>query len=313
MPAPNPTAAPRGGGVWREDVLIERIAAQLRAAFPGLDVGDDDAAVLATADARMLLCTDAAVAGVHVDLEQYPAVDLGYLAVLATLSDLAAMGGMPVALVVALAAPPDADAEQMESGAIEAARAAGCPVVGGNVSLAATASVTAAALGRLPGAPVRRRGARPGDALFVTAPLGGSAAGRRARAAGAALDDPAVLAHRRRRPRLAEGLEAARLGASAMLDVSDGFVRDARRLALASGVAIDLGDVPLATGASLEDALGGGEDYELLIAHPDPAALRDGFARAGLGEPLRVGEVLEGGGVTRRGAGLADLGWRHGG
>jgi thiamine-monophosphate kinase len=270
--------------------------------------------VLARPEGQVLFCADAAVAGVHLDVSAFPVADLGWRAAVATLSDLAAMGGRPLAAVVTICAPGDVDVVEVESGAVAACREHGCEVAGGDLSRAATLVVTVAALGAVgAGGAVRRSGARPGDALFVTGPLGGSAAGLAARRAGAGLDDPAVLAHRRPSPRLAHGEAAARSGASAMIDVSDGLARDLRRLAAASKVGVALDVVPRAPGATLDDALGGGEDYELVVAHPEPAALVEAFDRAGLDEPLRIGTVVEGATLRLGGEELAELGWRHGG
>lgn len=313
MLPPNPTAAPRGGGAWREDLTLERIAALLRSAFPGHDAALDDAAVLGAPDGDLLVCADAAVEGVHVDRARFPAEDLGYRAVAATLSDLAACGGRPLGVTVAICARGDEDLEAIERGAVEACVASGCAIVGGNLSTAGTTSVVASAVGVVPtGTAVRRNGARPGDALFVTGRLGASAAGRRARVAGAALDDALVAAHRHPVPRLREGSAARSAGATAMLDVSDGLARDLRRLVAASSVGAALDVVPVADGATLDDALGGGEDYELLFAHRDPAALADAFERAGLAAPIRVGTITSSREVTLDGAPLADVGWRHG-
>jgi thiamine-monophosphate kinase len=314
---PNPTTAPQGGGVWREDVVLERIAALLGAptGAAGAAGWGDDAAVLDRPAGQVLFCVDAAVGGVHLDLNWFPAADLGHRAAVATLSDVAAMGGRAVAVVVAVCAPGDVDVADVESGVIAACAASGCAVAGGDLSLADTLVVTVAAMGAAPPTgPVRRGGASAGDALFVTGPLGGSSVGLRARRDGADLDDAHVRAHRRPVARLAEGAAAAASGATAMIDVSDGLARDLRRLAAASSVGATLDDVPLAQGATLDDGLGGGEDYELVIAHRSPEALLDAFAAAGLRAPLRVGTVSDEVGVlTLAGAPLADVGWRHGG
>jgi thiamine-monophosphate kinase len=294
---------------------VERIAAALRVAFPQRS-GEplDDAAVIEGNFSSLLLCVDAAVEGVHVDVGRFPAGDLGFRATVAALSDLAAMGGRALGVVVAICARADADVMELEAGAIEACVASGCAVVGGNLSVAPTTSVAVSALGEAPpGGAVRRGGARAGDALFVTGPLGGSAAGLRRRRDGAALDDRLVAVHRRPVPRLHEGALAARSGATAMIDVSDGLARDARRLAAAGEVGLELRDVPVAEGATLDDALGGGEDYELVIAHREPALLLAAFADAGLRSPIAIGVVHGDPGVARLdGSELVDVGWRHG-
>lgn len=315
MLPPNPTTAPRGGEAWREDVALERIADLLGASLPGTAPSGwgDDAAVLGRPDGRVLLCCDAGVEGVHLDTALFPIADLGYRTAIAALSDVAAMGGRPNGVVVSICAPGDVDVVAIERGVAEACATAGCRVVGGDLSKAAITSVTVCALGDEPleGA-VTRRGARPGDGLYVTGPLGGAAMGLRRRRAGVGLEEPELRWFRRPRARIDAGMAAARAGASAMLDVSDGLVRDLRRLAPASGVGIDLETVPLCDGATLEEGLGGGEDYELVVTHGDDAVLAAAFESQKLGRPTRIGTVTGDVGQVRYGGAAApDLGWRH--
>jgi thiamine-monophosphate kinase len=114
--------------------------------------------------------------------------------------------------------------------------------------------------------------------------------------------------------RLREGDTARRFGAKAMIDVSDGLALDLHRLADASGVGFVLGEVPVADGATLEDALGGGEDYELLftVSAADQEKLAAGFETEGLRPPLRIGvTVADATERTFRGDALPRLGWQH--
>jgi len=311
---PNPTTAPRGGEAWREDVALERIADLLGVPLAGSSTGwGDDAAVLARPAGRVLFCCDAGVDGIHLDSSLFPVADLGYRTAIAALSDVAAMGGRPWAVVVSICAPGDVDVVAIERGVDEACATAGCSVVGGDLSKAGVTSVTVSALGDEPvaGAVTRRR-ARPGDAVFVTGALGGAAMGLRLRRTGTGLEDPQLHWFRRPRARIDAGAVAAGAGASAMLDVSDGLVRDLRRIADASGVGVDLDAVPLCGGASLEEGLGGGEDYELVVVHPDAAALVAAFDSAHLDAPVRIGTVTDDVGQVRFGGAAApDLGWRH--
>jgi thiamine-monophosphate kinase len=315
VPPPNPTTAPRGGGVWREDVALQRIAALLgtRSGAPGELVWGDDAAVFDRPARRLVVCVDAGVAGVHLDTMAFPIGDLGYRAAIAALSDLAAVGARPLGVLAALCAPGDVDVVEVERGVVEAASTAGCEVLGGDLSRSSTATAVVTAVGAETAAgTVARSGGAPGETLFVTGPLGGGAAGLRRRRSGAPLEDPVVLRHRRPRTRLAEGELAASIGATAMLDVSDGLARDVRRLALASHVGAALDDVPVVDGATLDEALGGGEDYELVFSHRDPREVRAAFAGAGLREPVRLGVLVADATVlTFNGAPLADVGWRH--
>ncbi|HLI15604.1 MAG TPA: thiamine-phosphate kinase [Acidimicrobiales bacterium] len=272
----------------------------------------DDAAVLAAPAGPLLLATDLLAEGVHFDRRLESLADVGWKALVANVSDVAAMGGRPLAAVVALAGASRAELEELYEGLVAAAECYGCPVVGGDLSDAPALVVSVAILGTTDGRPaVRRSGARPGDALYVTGPLGAASAGLRLLRRDPASTGPLVAAHRRPSARLAEGRAAARAGASAMIDVSDGLGLDLERLASASAVGVALDDVPVAPGATLEDALGGGEDYELCLAAA-PGVLEDAFAAAGLALPLRIGRVVaDARERSLRGEALPVLGYEH--
>jgi thiamine-monophosphate kinase len=235
----------------------------------------------------LVVTQDALVEDVHFRLDWIGFRDLGWRAAAVNLSDLAASGAEPLALVVTLAAPRWTRVEDVVE-LYEGMRETGVPVVGGDTTAAATVVLSVTALGRAERVP-GRAGAQAGDVLVVTGPLG---------AAGAAFRGQAYV-----RPplRLAEGRELARR-AHAMLDVSDGLAADAAHIARRSGVrcVIELERVPLAEGATLED-LGFGEDFELLAAVDDAAGL------------TVVGRVEEGEGVDilLRGEPYALRGWEH--
>src|SRR5688500_12864761 len=244
---------------------------------------EDDAAQVE----GLIVTQDALVEGVHFRLDWISWRDLGWRAAAVNLSDLAASGAEPAGLVVSLAAPGGTavdDVLELYEGIAET----GVPVVGGDTTRSELLMLSVTALGRsvrVPG----RSGARPGDLLVVTGPLG---------AAGAAFREGRYV-----RPplRLEEGRLLARV-ASAMLDLSDGLAQDAGHIAARSGVrcAIDLESVPLADGATVED-LGFGEDYELLAATREPGRFHV------------IGRCEEGAGVEVRSRGkLVDLpGWEH--
>jgi thiamine-monophosphate kinase len=227
---------------------------------------------------------DALVEGVHFRLDWISWRDLGWRAAAVNLSDLAAAGADPRGLLVTLAAPGDTrvdDVVELYEGIAETQ----VPVIGGDTTRAESLALTVTALGRSARVP-GRSGARPGDMIVVTGPLG---------AAGAAFRRHAFV-----RPplRLADGRELAAT-ATAMLDVSDGLAVDATHIAERSRckLAIDLERVPLAEGAELGD-LGFGEDYELLATVPDPGRFTAiGRCEEGEGvELLLHGEPFELGG-----------------
>ena len=217
--------------------------------------------------AGVVVTQDALVEGVHFRLDWISWRDLGFRAAAANISDLAASGAAPDALIVSLGAPGEtelADVLELYEGIAET----GVPVRGGDTTRAPQLFLSVTAVGRAERVP-GRAGARPGDVLVVTGALGASGAAFRER--------------RFVRPplRVAEGVALAR-HAHAMLDVSDGIARDAGHLARRSGVrcVVELERVPLASGATIDD-LGFGEDYELLAAVEDAR----GFAVVGRCEP----------------------------
>jgi thiamine-monophosphate kinase len=235
----------------------------------------------------LVVTQDALVEGVHFRSDLLSWRDLGFRAAAVNLSDLAASGAEPLALVVALGLPPEApvaDVVELYEGLNEP----GVPVRGGDTTRAERVFLSVTALGRSARVP-GRAGARPGDLVVVTGPLG---------AAGAAFREGRLA-----RPplRLEEGRRLAEV-ATAMLDVSDGLGRDAGHVARRSGrrLEIALEQVPLAAGATIDD-LGFGEDYELLATTPDA-----------LGFPV-IGRVREGEGVvlTLDGAPVDLSGWDH--
>jgi thiamine-monophosphate kinase len=278
-----------------EDDVLERIAKIVaQDAIPeGERHGGDDAAVLSPFVGEAIISTDVAVLGVHLDADLFPLSDLGYKAVASALSDLAAMGARPRGLVVAVTAPTGTDLEALHHGIADAAAEMNCPVVGGDLSRANDVAVTVTVFGECPGrGAVLRSGAKEGDELLVTGPLGRAAAGLRLRRAGAALSDELVLAHRRPWPLLREGMAARGAHVHAMMDLSDGLGLDLHRMADASNVGFELVELPVAEGATFEEALSGGEDYELLIATNDPGRLRLMFFDRGLRAPITLGVVV---------------------
>jgi thiamine-monophosphate kinase len=303
--------------------VVARIGAAVSAAFgeppdEELWIGDD-AAVVAPPTGWLVLATDAAVAGVHADLSLVGTDDLGWKALTAAVSDLGSMGARPRQALVTFCLPAGTDVDALNGGVVAAAAAYGCPVVGGDLSSADQLMVSVAVVGSVDAGPppVRRSGASPGETILVTGPLGRSAAGlrclrQRRLPAPEAVAADLVGAHRRPVARLAEG-EAARLaGATAMIDVSDGLAIDLDRLAGASGVGLRLGDVPVGDGATLDEALGGGEDYELVVVTADPDGLAAAFSQAGLRPPVVIGTcTADARERTLAGRPLARSGWEH--
>jgi thiamine-monophosphate kinase len=241
---------------------------------------DAEGAVLA---GGLVVTEDVLVADVHFRLEWTSWRDLGYKAAAVNLSDLAALGAEPEALLAGLALPRGTEVEgafELYEGITEA----GVPVLGGDTVAAAEVVVSVVAVGRSERVP-GRSGARPGDVLVVTGPLGGAAAGLEALRQGLAGFDDLVRMHRRPPFRLAEGQQLART-AHALVDLSDGIASDAARIAERSGcrLVVDVERLPLVPGIEeVGDApfWSLGEDYELLAALPPADAEASGFTAVG--------------------------------
>ena len=262
----------------------------------------------------------------HFDRRLTSPRDLGYKAVIVNVSDVAAMAGSPRAAVCALTLGPEADAAwtmELLGGMREACDEHALWLVGGDLSRGRATSIAVTVTGEIaPGAAVLRSGAKVGDRLVVTGALGASAAGLRVARTGrimGELDRSLLHAHFRPVARVGEAQLLARRGATALMDVSDGLTLDLSRLCAASdvGARVRLGDVPVASGATLDDALSGGEDYELLATLPEGvvAAAHDEL-RESFGVSLtEIGGIIEGGLVAvyadLRESTLEPRGWDH--
>lgn len=290
-----------------EGEVLARIFPRLPRASAQLLGPGDDAAVIAAPDGRCVVTTDMMIHGPDFRLAWSTPHDLGWKAAATNLSDIAAMGARPTALVVAIAAPPTTPITVLE-GIADGLRdccetlAPGCGVVGGDLSASDALTIAVTAFGDLEGrSPVLRSDARPGDVVALAGRLGTAAAGLEllfrlgvdaegnpdaALAAALREQHPEVLsAQFTPVPPVASGPAAALAGATAMLDVSDGLAIDAGRIASASGVGIDFHSAAL--GERIELALGGGEDHGLLATFPAGVALPEGFRVLGVvtGEP----------------------------
>ena len=331
-----------GGEIADEDGSVADlgewgIIAALRARMPAgalTSVGiGDDSAVVTTPSGSVVAAVDMLIEGRHFRRDWSSAYDVGVKAAARSLADIAAMGAVNTALLVALAAPgtlPARWATDLAAGLAFEATRAGAGVVSGDTARADAVTLSVTALGDLEGRrPVLRSGARPGDVIAVAGLLGHAAAGLALLTAGVApvpeALSPLVAAQLRPAPPYDAGPEAARLGATAMIDVSDGLLADLGHVAAASGVQVNVDSARLAPGAALREAaaslttagplsrtavlalewvLAGGEDHALVAAFP-PGTVLPGRWRV-------IGEVGSGAGVTVDGAPHAGPGgWQH--
>jgi thiamine-monophosphate kinase len=311
-----------------EDELITAIGRVLSGSGPDVLVPvGDDAAVVRGGTGDLVLTTDALVEGTHFDRALSTPRDVGYKAIAASVSDIAAMAASPRYALCALTLSKDVDAGwamELFGGMREASDEFACTLVGGNLARGSEVSVVISVTGEVArGAAVRRSGAEPEHLVVVTGMLGGAAAGRRLAQRGAPWTEDeldAIRRHARPVPRVGEAPALARHGVTAMIDVSDGLTRDLALICEASGVGVrlDLGKVPAHPAAAGDEALGGGEDYELLATMPSETAFVDAARELAevFATPLTaIGTITQEGleatddlGVTRP---LEPAGWDH--
>ena len=286
--------------------LIRRMLTEVSVGHPLVDVGAGDDCAMVDGFA---LSTDSAVEGVHFRRDWLSAGEIGYRAVAAAISDLAAIAAEPICVLASLVLPrSDAGdfAQELMRGAAEAARSAGATVAGGDTAKGVQLVVAITAIGKTD-APALRSHARVGDEVWVSGRLGGSAA-----AVHALLEARQPNAHARTRyaaprPRISEAIWLRERSAlHALLDLSDGLYGDLQHICAASdcGMLIDASAIPVDTdaGASFEQAVSGGEDYELAFTAPAGVldSLQHEFTSTFGLDLTRIGVVHAGSGVQER-------------
>ncbi len=313
--------------------LLDEIRRRLRRApapAVSLGIGDDCALLRLRAGEEIAVTTDLSIDGRHFRLSTHPPESVGHRALARGLSDLAAMGARPLAAFVSLGLPPSLAGAtgarkpwvtRFYDGLLALADQAKTPLAGGDLSQSPLALADIVLIGAVPrGKALRRSGAKPGDGIYVTGKLGGSAAGLALLSSSQfavhssqrePLPDPDVLrtssirrknyelrtvnselaAHLYPQPRLAQGIWLrSHRAATAAIDLSDGLSTDLAHICEESalGAELDASAIPIAPGATLEQALNGGEDYELLFTAP--ASTRLPRTIAGV-EITRIGRI----------------------
>jgi len=303
-------AQPAGESVSVRDLgecgTLARILPLLPLARSTLVPPGDDAAVSTVEGGSVVTTCDMMIEGPDFRFDWSTPHDVGWKAMASNLADVAAMGATPTGVIVAVACPPETPIAVLEGiarGIADGlqAMAPGCGVLGGDLSTASEVCLSVTVLGELAGQPpVLRSGAQPSDVVAVAGELGVSERGLRVlrehtQQAGGVLSEqsrdtlrdhhPEVAHHLAPVAPIALGVLAARAGASAMMDISDGLVLDATRMAEASTVTIDLDS----TLRDDEEALMGGEDHGLLACFPGGRLLPDGFRAVGV--VMALGEL----------------------
>ncbi len=300
--------------------LIEQVTAGAQQPSSTILGPGDDAAIVATADGRVVVSVDMLVDGVHFRSDWATPEQIGRRAALVSVADIAAMGAVPSALVVAISAPRDTAADLIEGigrGIQEVAAELGAGVVGGDLTRSEVLTIAVTVLGDLQGAqPVLRSGARDSDIVALAGRIGWAAAGLAVLSRGFRSPAAIVGAYREPQPPLAAGITAAAYGATSMIDVSDGLLADVGHIAKASGVAINIRTAALEVNPRLVEvasALGkdpmtwlltGGDDHALVATFPAGSTLPTPF--------VAIGTCSAGGGVTVDGSAYdGPAGWDH--
>ena len=294
---------------YTEPVLIERL--RRRAMLPRtaglvMGIGDDCAIFRPRGEAEdQLFTTDMLIEDVHFERASHSAADVGWKALARGLSDIAAMGGTPSFCLLSLAIAPWVDGRWID-GFYRGLLAHNVTLAGGDLAHTDRVMADIVVAGRVPhGTALRRDGAHAGDAIYVSGALGGSALGL------ATQRGSAWKLHKRPTPRLALGQYLReKLGATAAMDLSDGLSLDLHRLAAASRLCAEIWMPPAVAGATPEQALHGGEDYELLFTVRPGARVPRVFAGVAL---TRIGTMRKGtaGAVKLYGKRLPPLGYDH--
>ena len=274
-----------------------------------LGIGDDCAIYRPPPGQELLFTTDFSLEGVHFLRATHTPAQIGYKALARGLSDIAAMGATPRFCLVSLAAPANASStwiSRFYDGLLSLAGQSHTQLAGGDLAQSDRVICDIVVCGSAPrGTSLRRGGAQPGDAIYVSGALGASALGL------ATQRGPAWKRHKCPEPRLALGAYLrGRIHATAAMDLSDGLSLDLHRLCLESGVSAHIHTPPIYPGASESQALHGGEDYELLFTAAPRVSVPSHFAALPL---TRIGEIQAGrpGSVLYNGKRLTPQGYDH--
>ncbi len=272
-------------------------------------IGDDCAILRPRPGHDLVFTTDLVLEGRHFTLETHKPADIGHKALARSLSDLAAMGSRPLFCLVSLAVPQHLGQRWINGfyrGLLGLAARHETALAGGDLASFDRVLADVVCCGEVPaGQALLRSKARPGDSIYVTGTLGASAAGFRTQRG------VNWKRHLRPEPRVAQGEALRKLGVTCCMDLSDGLSLDLRRLCLESRVSADLAEtLPIARGATLEDALHGGEDYELLFTASPRVRVPEEIAAVPI---ARIGTIGKGkpGAVTFAARSLRSKGFDH--
>ena len=299
-------------GPGKEFDRVRAIFNRLAELLPENEPLGDDCALLPFGNVSLALSIDASLEGVHFRTDWLDFKEIGFRAAGAALSDLAAEGAIPLGVLVSLGVPPangtpDDPAVQIMEGVAAMCGNIGAQILGGDMTRSEKYSVDVCVIGRAE-RPVRRSGAREGDAVWVTGYLGGAGLALEKLRTGERMSKVLRNRYACPEPRIEAGRWLASHGATAMIDLSDGLASDAQHLAAASevGIEINLEQIPCWEDVDAMAAVASGEEFELLLTMPPAFSDQSASAfRAQTGVELsRIGTCLRGSGGRRGGVRL---------
>lgn len=280
--------------------------------FPHKTLIGDDAAVLNFQELNPnLFAADMLVENVHFKRSYFNESEIGYKSISTNVSDMAAMGGRPLYSTISLAIPPGFDLTSFIKGVVLACEEYGVRIAGGDLSGSELVVVSIAMIGSSFSQPLMRSTAQPNDYIFVTGALGSSAAGFEILQRTPEAKGPLVQSHKMPKAKLREAEILAKLPATSTIDISDGLIADLNHLCEMSSLGAILEQLPIYPGATLTNAMFGGEDYELIFSHPNPDLVESEFAKANLPKPFLIGRFSSNEGITLKGKSIEPKGFQH--
>ncbi len=277
-------------------------------------IGDDAAVVSGDSSLNYSYTTDATIEGVHFKRRYFTVADIARKVVAVNFSDLAAMGAAPRYLLSSIIAPQRFSVGELIDAIANETQSYGAELIGGNLSQGETLAITATAIGTTPinSNLLLRSGAREGDLLYSTCPFGASSAGLRSFNSPEYQNPQMEWFHLNPKAKVHEGRCLREAGVRCAIDLSDGLVGDLRHIANRSGVRVVIENPPIRDGATLDDCLYGGEDYELIFAAPPALDIVEIFVQRDLAPPIRFGRIEDGSPhVVADGIELSRSGFEH--
>ena len=305
----------KAGGEFIKIAEVARLLSQQASNFssPYNSLIGDDAAVIDFQELKInLFASDMMVENIHFRTSYFKDADIGYKSMSTNVSDMAAMGGRPVYATVSLGAPSHFSIPDFYTGVRAACEEYGFHIAGGDLSYSELIVISVSMLGATFADPILRSTAMAEDYIFVTGPLGGSSAGLTLLQANQDATGPLVDIHLRPNARVREAEGIALAGATSAIDVSDGLIADLNHICEQSGVGAELEHLPIAVGASLDAAMYGGEDYQLVFSHPNPSKVESTFETLGLDQPYGIGRLRSEPGILLDGKRIEVRGYQHG-